>query len=314
MAQRILVTGGAGFIGSTLVRRLLSRGDEVVVVDNFFTGRRENLAALRGQTLTVVDHDINEVFDPGPVDAIFNLACPASPPHYQRDPIYTSRTNFNGALNTLELARKYGARILHASTSEVYGDPERHPQREDYRGSVNCTGPRACYDEGKRLAESLCFDYLRHHHTDVRVVRIFNTYGPWMDPDDGRVVSNFICQALLGQDLTIYGDGQQTRSFCYVDDLVGGFLAMMDQTQTHGPVNLGNPGEFTMMELAQKVIHLVGGTSQLVYRPLPVDDPTRRRPDITLARERLGWSPTVSLDEGLPPTIAYFRERLITST
>ena len=312
MAQRILVTGGAGFIGSNLVRRLLSRGDEVVVIDNFFTGRRENLETLAGLPLTIVDHDVNEPFDPGPVDQIFNLACPASPPHYQRDPIYTSRTNFNGALNSLELARKYGARILHASTSEVYGDPERHPQREDYRGSVSCTGPRACYDEGKRLAESLCFDALRCYQTDIRVVRIFNTYGPWMAPDDGRVVSNFIVQALEGQDLTIYGDGHQTRSFCFVDDLVEGFLAMMEQTSTHGPVNLGNPGEFTMMELAQKILHLVGGQSQLVYRPLPVDDPTRRRPDIELARQALGWAPTVSLDEGLPPTINYFRQRLTT--
>lgn len=280
-------------------------------LDNFYTGRRENVAHLIGRPhFELVTHDVTEPWD-GDVEEIYNLACPASPPHYQRDPIYTMKTSWLGALNMLDLAVRRGARILQASTSEVYGDPAVHPQPEAYRGNVNTIGIRSCYDEGKRAAETLFFDYRRAHGVDIKVVRIFNTYGPRMDPHDGRVVSNFIVQALRGQDLTVYGDGSQTRSFCYVDDLVDGLVAMMGTPAgVTGPVNLGNPGEFTMLELADHVLAKVGGRSRVVHEPLPQDDPKVRRPDITVASEVLGWRPKVALDEGLDRAIAYFRTKL----
>lgn len=311
--SRSLVTGGAGFLGSNLVDRLLARGEEVVALDNFYTGRRENLAHLANEPrFRFVEHDVvSPLPRTGPMEArfdrVFHLACPASPPAYQRDAIYTTKTSFLGTLHALDRAREDGARLLQASTSEVYGDPEEHPQREGYRGAVNTLGPRACYDEGKRVAESLCMDYRRQHGVDARLVRIFNTYGPRMDPADGRVVSNFIVQALAGAPLTMFGDGKQTRSFCYVDDLLTGFLALIDHASEHGPVNLGNDGEFTMIELAELVIELTGTRSQITWRERPTDDPMQRRPDLGLARSRLGFEHTVPLRTGLERTIAYFR-------
>ncbi|HPX86733.1 MAG TPA: SDR family oxidoreductase [Candidatus Hydrogenedentes bacterium] len=301
-----LVTGGAGFIGSHLCEALLERGEEVLCLDNFFTGRKTNIEHLLGHPrFELVRHDlVNPIVLE--TDRIFNFACPASPVHYQFNPVKTIKTNVMGALNMLGLAKRVGARILQASTSEVYGDPTVHPQTEDYWGNVNPIGPRSCYDEGKRVAETLFFDYHNQNQVDIRVIRIFNTYGPRMLVNDGRVVSNFIVQALRNAPISIYGDGGQTRSFCYVSDLVRGILRMMDTDGFHGPVNLGNPGEFTILELAQKVIALTGSRSVLEYHPLPENDPTRRRPDISLAEERLGWSPKVPLEEGLTETIRYF--------
>ncbi len=301
-----LVTGGAGFIGSHLCEALLERGEEVLCLDNFFTGRKTNIEHLLGHPrFELVRHDlVNPIVLE--TDRIFNFACPASPVHYQFNPVKTIKTNVMGALNMLGLAKRVGARILQASTSEVYGDPTVHPQTEEYWGNVNPIGPRSCYDEGKRVAETLCFDYHNQNQVDIRVIRIFNTYGPRMLVNDGRVVSNFIVQALRNAPISIYGDGGQTRSFCYVSDLVRGILRMMDTDGFHGPVNLGNPGEFTILELAQKVIALTGSRSVLEYHPLPENDPTRRRPDISLAEERLGWSPKVPLEEGLTETIRYF--------
>ncbi|PTX92463.1 UDP-glucuronic acid decarboxylase family protein [Opitutus sp. ER46] len=308
--MRILVTGGAGFLGSHLCDRLVREGHEVVCVDNLFTGQKANIAHLLAHpNFEFVRHDVIDPFK-FEVDQIYNLACPASPPHYQYNPIKTIKTSVMGAINCLGLAKRVRARILQASTSEVYGDPTVHPQPEAYWGNVNPIGRRSCYDEGKRCAETLCFDYHRENKVDIRVVRIFNTYGPRMHPHDGRVVSNFIVQALQGQDLTVYGDGQQTRSFCYVDDLIEGFVRFMAQTETVGPMNLGNPGEFTMLELAELTIKLVGGRSKIVHRPLPSDDPKQRQPDIGLARKVLGWEPRVPLEEGLGRTIAYFRGRV----
>jgi UDP-glucuronate decarboxylase len=308
--MRILVTGGAGFIGSHLCERLLDHGHEVVCLDNFYTGQQDNVGHLRRRAgFTVLDHDVMEPFS-AEIERIFHLACPASPVHYQRDPVRTLKTAVLGTMNALELGRARGARLLLSSTSEVYGDPTVHPQSESYWGYVNPIGPRACYDEGKRVAETLCFDYHRRDGVDIRVVRIFNTYGPRMAMNDGRVVSNFVVQALRGEDITIYGDGSHTRSFCYVDELVEGLIRMMDQDLDRGPVNLGNPAEHTIRELAESVIALTGSASTLVYRDLPADDPVRRRPDITRARALLGWEPRISLDQGLSKTIAYFRERL----
>jgi UDP-glucuronate decarboxylase len=308
--MRILVTGGAGFIGSHLCERLLHDGHEVICLDNFFTGRRQHVAhLLDNHRFEIIRHD---VVDPIllEVDRIFNMACPASPVHYQYNPVKTVKTSVMGAINMLGLAKRVRGRLLQASTSEVYGDPHVHPQREDYWGHVNPIGPRACYDEGKRVAETLCFDYHRQNGVDVRVVRIFNTYGPRMLLDDGRVVSNFIVQALQGNDITIYGSGEQTRSFCYVDDLVEGLVRMMDQDDFTGPVNLGNPNEITIRELASRVIELTGSRSKLIEMPLPKDDPYRRRPDITLAQENLDWTPSVDLEKGLRLAIAYFDEAL----
>ena len=309
--QRILVTGGAGFIGSHLCDALLAQGHEVIALDNFFTGRKENIAHLREHpNFEVIRHDVTERIMLE-VDQIYNLACPASPVHYQYDPVQTVRANVLGAINMLDLAKRTGARILQASTSEVYGDPEVHPQPESYWGKVNCTGPRACYDEGKRCAETLFFDYHRQYDVDIKIARIFNTYGPRMRPDDGRVVSNFIVQALNGQDITIFGTGKQTRSFCYVSDLVAGLMALMNSEDGFvGPVNLGNPGEFTMLELAEKVLGEAKNSSQLVYKPLPQDDPKQRQPNIALAKEKLGWEPTIPLAEGLKDTVAYFANSL----
>ena len=307
--MRVLVTGGAGFLGSHLCERLLAAGDEVLCLDNFYTGRKRNIEPLLdNHRFELIRHDVVESILLE-VDRIYHFACPASPVHYQSNPIKTLKSNVMGTLNMLGLAKRVRARLLQASTSEVYGDPAVHPQREDYWGNVNPIGIRSCYDEGKRVAETLCFDYHRQSNVEVRVIRIFNTYGPRMLIDDGRVVSNFVVQALQGQDLTLYGDGQQTRSFCYVDDLVDGILKMMDCDQM-GPVNLGNPGEFTMLELAQLVLELTGSSSKIVHLPLPSDDPTRRRPDITRAREWLGWQPTVELRDGLARTIPYFDEVL----
>jgi len=308
--MRVLVTGGAGFIGSFLCERLLADGHEVVALDNFFTGRKKNIEHLRDhRDFELVRHDITEPILLE-VDRIYNLACPASPVHYQYNPVKTVKTSVMGTIHMLGLAKRVRARLLQASTSEVYGDPTVHPQTEDYWGHVNPIGPRACYDEGKRVAETLCFDYHRQNGVDIRVIRIFNTYGPRMLMDDGRVVSNFIVQALTGQDITLYGDGSQSRSFCYVDDLVRGATAMMEQDATIGPVNLGNPVEFTIRELAELVIALTGSASRIVYAPLPADDPTRRQPDITRARTHLGWEPTVPLRKGLERTIAYFDDLL----
>ena len=308
--MRILVTGGAGFLGSHLCERLLREGHEVVCIDNLFTGQKSNVAhLLPNPNFEFVRHDIIDPFK-FEVDQIYNLACPASPPHYQYNPIKTIKTSVMGAINCLGLAKRVRARVFQASTSEIYGDPIVHPQPESYWGNVNPIGKRSCYDEGKRCAETLFFDYHRENKVDIRVVRIFNTYGPRMHPNDGRVVSNFIVQAIKGEDLTIYGDGTQTRSFCYVDDLIEGFMRFMAQTETVGPMNLGNPGEFTMLELAEKTIKLVGGKSKIVHKPLPSDDPKQRRPDITLARKVLKWEPLVPLDEGLKRTIAYFRGRI----
>ncbi len=307
-SARVLVTGGAGFLGSHLCERLLLQGDDVLCVDNFYTGSKRNIAHLLGHPrFELLRHDVTFPLYVE-VDRIYNLACPASPPHYQHDPVQTTKTSVHGAINLLGLARRTGARLLQASTSEVYGDPACHPQREDYWGHVNPVGPRACYDEGKRCAETLCFDYRRQHGLGVKVARIFNTYGPRMQADDGRVVSNFIVQALTAQELTVFGDGRQTRSFCYVDDLVDGLLRLMDSADDFcGPVNLGNPSESTMLALARQVIALCGSTATLRFAPLPADDPVRRQPDITLATQRLGWRPSVSLREGLEKTIDYFR-------
>jgi len=308
--KRILVTGGAGFIGSHLVDALLEQGHEVLCMDNFFTGDKSNVAQHLGNPLfEVVRHDVVEPILLE-VDQIYNLACPASPVHYQFNPVKTVKTNVLGTLNMLGMAKRVGARILQASTSEVYGDPKVHPQTEDYWGHVNPIGIRSCYDEGKRLAETLMMDYHRSNGVDVRIVRIFNTYGPRMAVNDGRVVSNFAVQAIKGDPITIYGDGTQTRSFCYVDDLVAGLMAMMEAEDFIGPVNLGNPSEFTMLELAEKVIKLSGSKSPLDFKPLPPDDPTQRQPNISLAKEKLGWSPTVELEQGLAPTLEYFRSIL----
>jgi UDP-glucuronate decarboxylase len=305
--MRILVTGGAGFIGSHLCRRLLSEGNEVVCLDNFFTGRKDNIRDLvPNPKFELIRHDITESILLE-VDQIYNLACPASPVHYQFNPVKTVKTNVMGAINMLGLAKRVKARILQASTSEVYGDPAVHPQVESYWGNVNCIGIRSCYDEGKRVAETLFFDYHRQNKVDIRVIRIFNTYGPNMLKDDGRVVSNFIVQALLNNPITIYGEGTQTRSFCFVSDLVDGMIKMMNKDDFIGPVNLGNPGEFTMIELAKKVISLTGSKSELIYQSLPADDPRQRKPDISLAKEKLGWEPKVQLNEGLTKTIDYFR-------
>lgn len=309
--MRVLVTGASGFLGSHLTDRLLSKGHEVLAVDNFFTGSRKNLEhALANPNLELMRHDVTfPLFVE--VDAIYNLASPASPIHYQRDPVQTTKTNVLGAVNMLGLAKRLRVPIFQASTSEVYGDPEVHPQPETYWGNVNPIGPRACYDEGKRAAETLFFDYNRQHKLKIRVARIFNTYGPRMAIGDGRVVSNFIVQALKGENITIYGDGSQTRSFCYVEDLIEGFIRMMDKTEDLvGPINLGNPGEFTMLELAEKVIAQTGSKSKLVFEPLPQDDPKQRQPDITMAKRELNWEPTVSLDEGLEKTTAYFQKAL----
>ena len=306
----ILVTGGAGFLGSHLCDRLLADGHAVVCLDSFLTGQEANIAALHTHPrFALLRQDVAQPVAL-PVHQIFNLACAASPPQYQRDPIHTTQTLVLGAMNVLELAQRHGARVLQASTSEVYGNPLVHPQHEGYWGHVNPIGPRACYDEGKRCAETLFFDYQRHRGVDVRVVRIFNTYGPRMRPDDGRVVSNFIVQALRGEPLTLYGDGLQTRSFCYVDDLIEGMVRMVRQDHEAGPVNLGNPGEFTIRELAEWVLRLTGSRSALAWRPLPADDPAHRRPDIAKAQSALDWTPQVSLEDGLKETIAYFRRVL----
>lgn len=309
--QRILVTGGSGFLGSHLIDRLIERGDEVLCVDNLFTGDKSNIDHLANHPrFEFMRHDITFPLYVE-VDQIYNLACPASPIHYQFDPVQTTKVSVIGAINMLGLAKRVKARIMQASTSEIYGDPTVHPQPESYWGNVNTIGPRACYDEGKRCAETLFFDYHRQHKLDIKVVRIFNTYGPRMHPNDGRVVSNFIIQALQGQPITIYGDGQQTRSFCYVDDLVNGFMRMMDtEPEFPGPVNLGNPNEFTIKELAEEVINLTGSKSQLVNKPLPQDDPRQRQPDISLARKKLGWEPKTQLRAGLTKTIEYFDELL----
>jgi len=309
--QRILVTGGAGFLGSFLCERLIADGHDVLCVDNFFTGSRDNvLHLLDDHRFELIRHDVTFPLYVE-VDRIYNLACPASPRHYQFDPVATVKTNVHGAINMLGLAKRTRARIFQASTSEVYGDPMVHPQVEGYRGSVNPIGPRACYDEGKRCAETLFFDYHRQYGVDIRVARIFNTYGPRMHPDDGRVVSNFIMQALRGEPVTLYGDGSQTRSFCYVDDLIEGFVRLMAVEGETGPVNLGNPHEFTVRELAELVIELTGSRSRLVLKPLPQDDPMQRRPDIGRARELLGWQPTIALREGLARTIAHFESVLL---
>jgi UDP-glucuronate decarboxylase len=304
---RILVTGGAGFLGSHLCERLVNEGHDVICLDNYFTGRKRNVAHLLGKpNFELMRHDITfPVFVE--VDQIYNLACPASPVHYQYNAVKTIKTSVMGAINVLGLAKRIKARVLQASTSEVYGDPAIHPQIESYWGNVNPIGIRSCYDEGKRVAETLFFDYHRQNGVAIRVVRIFNTYGPRMHPDDGRVVSNFIMQALRGQEITLYGDGEQTRSFCYVDDLIEALVRMMNTDGFAGPVNIGNPDEFTIRELAEKVIALTGGTSSIVSKPLPSDDPRQRKPDIALARERLGWEPAVRLDQGLRKTIDYFR-------
>ena len=309
-----LITGGAGFLGSHLSRRMIRDGYHVICLDNFDTGRRSNVADLRSHgRFELIDRDVAEPFLLGgtPIDEIYNLACPASPPHYQRDPVQTVKTNVLGAINVLELARQTGATVFQASTSEVYGDPLVHPQPEGYCGNVNPIGPRACYDEGKRCAETLFFDYARQHDVPIKVVRIFNTYGPQMRPDDGRVVSNFILQALRNQDITIYGDGQQTRSFCYVDDLIEGFRRFMQTPDdVAGPLNLGNPGEFTIRELADLVIAKTGSSSNIVHLPKPEDDPQQRKPDISRASSLMGWRPTISLDSGLNRTIDYFDSTL----
>lgn len=309
--SRTLVTGGAGFLGSHLCERLIAEGHDVICLDNFFTGSKDNVAHLLGSPhFELLRHDVAFPLYVE-VDLIYNLACPASPVHYQHDPVQTTKTSVFGAINMLGLAKRTKARIFQASTSEVYGDPEVHPQPESYWGKVNPIGIRSCYDEGKRCAETLFFDYHRQHNIDIKVARIFNTYGPRMHPNDGRVVSNIIVQALKGENITIYGDGQQTRSFCYVDDLIEGFVRLMNsESGITGPVNLGNPGEFTILELAEKVLNIIGGRSKLIFHPLPADDPKQRRPDITLANSQLGWQPQVQLDEGLKKTVNYFEKLL----
>ena len=324
--RQILVTGGAGFLGSHLIDRLIAQGHYVICLDNFFTGSKQNIEHLLGHPrFELIRHDVTFPIYLE-IDQIYNLACPASPIHYQHDPVQTTKTSVHGAINMLGLAKRTRARILQASTSEVYGDPASHPQEESYWGNVNPIGPRSCYDEGKRCAETLFFDYHRQHKLDIRVVRIFNTYGPRMHPNDGRVVSNFIVQALQGQDITLFGDGQQTRSFCYVDDLIEGFVRFMalpgpkdagyeGKPTFPGPINLGNPGEFTIRELAETVVRLTNSSSKLIHKPLPQDDPMRRRPDITRAQQHLnGWEPKVQLEEGLKNTIAYFEMLLSGST
>jgi UDP-glucuronate decarboxylase len=308
LRKRVLVTGGAGFLGSFLCERLLKENCDVVCVDNFYTGTKRNIVhLLENPYFELMRHDITFPLYLE-VDEIYNLACPASPVHYQNDPVQTTKVNVHGAINMLGLAKRLKAKILQASTSEVYGDPTVHPQREDYRGNVNCIGPRSCYDEGKRCAETLFFDYRRQHKTKIKVARIFNTYGPRMHPNDGRVISNFIVQALLGRDITVYGDGRQTRSFCFVDDLIDGLFRLMNSPDDFtGPVNIGNPGEYTILELADKIITKTGAKSTIVYKPLPQDDPLQRKPDITLAREKLGWNPVTDLENGLQRTIDYFK-------
>ena len=309
--KRILITGGAGFLGSHLCDRLIKDDNDVLCVDNFFTGSKTNIAHLVGNPyFELMRHDVTFPLYVE-VDQIYNLACPASPVHYQFDPVQTTKTSVHGAINMLGLAKRVKARIFQASTSEVYGDPVMHPQQESYWGNVNPIGPRSCYDEGKRCAETLFFDYYRQHDLSIKVARIFNTYGPRMHPNDGRVVSNFIVQAIRGEDITIYGDGQQTRSFCYVDDMIEGFIRLMGSDGAiTGPVNLGNPGEYTMLELAETILKLAGSGSKLVYKPLPQDDPRQRQPDITLAQNTLGWTPRVNLEDGLKETIDYFRQVL----
>jgi len=311
MSKKVLVTGGAGFLGSHVCERLLAAGNDVLCVDNYFTGSKDNILHLMANPkFELMRHDVTFPLYVE-VDEIYNLACPASPVHYQFDPVQTTKTSVHGAINMLGLAKRVKARILQASTSEVYGDPEIHPQTEAYWGKVNPIGIRSCYDEGKRCAETLFFDYWRQHALEIKVVRIFNTFGPRMHPNDGRVVSNFIVQALKGQDITIYGDGQQTRSFCYVDDLVEAMIRMMaTRADFTGPVNIGNPGEFSMLELAQKVIALTGSKSQLIFKPLPQDDPRQRRPDISLAKSELAWQPSIQLEEGLKKTISYFTNKV----
>jgi UDP-glucuronate decarboxylase len=308
--MRVLITGGAGFLGSHLCDRLIEQGHEVICLDNFFTGRKANIQHLVGNPrFELVRHDVIEPFK-FEVDRIYNLACPASPPHYQYNPIKTMKTSVLGAINCLGLAKRVKARVFQASTSEVYGDPVIHPQVESYWGNVNPIGLRSCYDEGKRCAETLFFDYYRENGVDIRVIRIFNTYGPRMLADDGRVVSNFIVQAIQGRDLTIYGDGSQTRSFCYVDDLIAGFMGFMEQEEIVGPMNLGNPGEFTMLQLAEVILKKVGGKSKISYMPLPSDDPKQRQPDISLAKQTMGWEPKVQLEAGIEKTIEYFKKAL----
>ena len=309
MKKRVLITGGAGFLGSHLCERLLKEGHDVLCVDNFFTGSKENIAHLiENPYFELLRHDVTFPLYVE-VDEIYNLACPASPVHYQFDPVQTTKTSVIGAINMLGLAKRTKAKILQASTSEIYGDPEVHPQPENYKGAVSTIGPRACYDEGKRCAETLFFDYKRQHSVDIKVVRIFNTYGTRMHPNDGRVVSNFIVQALKNEDITIYGDGSQSRSFCYVDDLIEGMIAMMQSTQS-GPINLGNPHEFTMLELAQKILILTNSKSKIIYKELPQDDPKQRQPDITFAKKELGWEPKVGIEEGLQKTIEYFKRKI----
>ncbi|MFP4163453.1 MAG: UDP-glucuronic acid decarboxylase family protein [Chitinispirillaceae bacterium] len=308
--KRILVTGGAGFLGSHLCERLVEQGHDVICLDNYFTGRKKNVEHLMDcHNFELMRHDITfPIFVE--VDQIYNLACPASPVHYQYNAVKTTKTSVMGAINVLGLAKRVKARVLQASTSEVYGDPIEHPQKETYWGHVNPIGLRSCYDEGKRVAETLFFDYHRMNNVDIRVIRIFNTYGPRMHPNDGRVVSNFIVQALKGNDITIYGDGAQTRSFCYVDDLISGMMKLMNMENIIGPINVGNPGEFTIKELAEEVIRLTGSSSKIIFKPLPSDDPKQRQPDISLAREKLGWEPTVPLSDGLKNAVDYFRENL----
>lgn len=306
--KRVLVTGGAGFLGSFLCERLLDEGCDVICVDNFYTGTKRNIVHLLDNPyFELMRHDITFPLYVE-VDDIYNLACPASPIHYQNDPVQTTKVNVHGSINMLGLAKRLGARIMQASTSEVYGDPTVHPQKEDDWGNVNCVGPRSCYDEGKRCAETLFFDYHRQHRLKIKVVRIFNTYGPRMHPRDGRVVSNFIMQALNNEDITVYGDGSQTRSFCFVDDMIEGFIRMMSSPDEFtGPVNIGNPGEFTILELARKVIEFTGSSSKIIHQPLPADDPLKRKPDISLARKKLKWEPKTKLDDGLRKTIEYFK-------
>lgn len=307
--MKILITGGAGFLGSHLCDRLLSENNIVYCVDNLYTGSMENIERfMNNENFHFINHNIIEPIDIE-VEQIYNLACPASPPHYQKDPIFTLKTNIDGIFNMLELAKKYKARLFQASTSEIYGEPEIHPQPEEYRGNVNTIGIRACYDEGKRVAETICFDYHRQYGVDIRIVRIFNTYGPYMSADDGRVVSNFITQALKNNDITMYGDGSQTRSFCYADDLINGFIKMMNSDFT-GPVNLGNPREFTIKELAEKVIKLTNSKSKIIFEPLPSDDPTQRKPVIEVAKNKLDWQPSIMLDDGLIKTIDYFKGKI----
>lgn len=307
--KKILITGGAGFLGSNLCEKLLNQGNKIICLDNLYTGKGKNIHhLLNNPNFEFIIHDVINPIDIK-VDEIYNLACPASPPFYQAQPIETTKACVYGAINMLELAKKNNAKILQASTSEVYGEPEIHPQPENYRGNVNPIGIRSCYDEGKRAAESLFFDYHRIYNVNIKIIRIFNTYGPKMNPDDGRVVSNFIVQALNNQPITIYGDGNQTRSFCYVDDLLNGMVKLMNSNIT-GPINIGNPGEFTMLELAEKVINLTNSKSQLIFKPLPSDDPTRRKPDISLAKKELNWEPTINLEEGLKRTIEYFKDNI----